>query len=52
MDELIGVVKPFKTGKCLVVTIPVEAVHRLKIKPGQKLAVKLSQDKIVYEVIK
>jgi len=52
MDELIGVVRPFRTGESLVVTIPVEAIRKLKLKPGQKLAVKLSQDRIVYEVIK
>ena len=52
MGELIDVVRVFRTGKSsLVVTIPSEAIHRLGLKPGQKLAVKLLDQKLVFEVI-
>jgi len=51
MGELIGVVKVFKMGESLVVTIPREASQRLRIEPGQRLAVKLSENKLAYEVI-
>jgi len=49
---LVDVVKVSKSGGSLVLTIPSDAIKILKLKPGQRMAVKIEKDRIIYEIIK
>jgi len=53
-ERLIAITKPYPTGKppSLIVIVPSEIRHILKLKKGEKLAVKLDErGRIIYERI-
>jgi len=49
---LVDVVKVSKSGGSLILIIPADAAKMLKIKPGQRMAVRIEKDRIIYEIIK
>ena len=49
---LVDVVKVSKSGGSLILIIPADVAKMLKIKPGQRMAVRVQHDKIIYEIIK